>query len=84
MVSPQKQAENEGREVVRRDKGEFFLHEGHGQIGERDSHGNDPLSPSGRTVRNHLITHKGSPAEDFYKKNGQTVSPEDIVMFQEW
>jgi aminoglycoside 6'-N-acetyltransferase I len=30
------------------------------------------------------ITHKGTPAEAFYRKNGYSVSPEDIVMFQEW
>ncbi len=32
----------------------------------------------------YLITHKGTPAEAFYRKNGYTVSPEDIVMTQEW
>jgi aminoglycoside 6'-N-acetyltransferase I len=32
----------------------------------------------------YLITHKGTPAEDFYKKNGYTVNSEDIVMTQEW
>ena len=32
----------------------------------------------------YLITHKGTPAEAFYRKNGYSVSPEDIVMFQEW
>ena len=32
----------------------------------------------------YLITHKGTPAEAFYRKNGYSVSSEDIVMFQEW
>jgi aminoglycoside 6'-N-acetyltransferase I len=32
----------------------------------------------------YLITHKGTPAEAFYRNNGYGVSPEDIVMFQEW
>ena len=32
----------------------------------------------------YLITHKGTPAEDFYRKNGYTVNSEDIVMTYEW
>jgi aminoglycoside 6'-N-acetyltransferase I len=32
----------------------------------------------------YLITHKGTPAEGFYKKNGYTVNSEDIVMTHEW
>ena len=32
----------------------------------------------------YLITHKGTPAEAFYRKNGYSVTSEDIVMFQEW
>ena len=32
----------------------------------------------------YLITHKGTPAETFYKKNGYTVNAEDIVMTYEW
>jgi aminoglycoside 6'-N-acetyltransferase I len=32
----------------------------------------------------YLITHKGTPAEGFYRKNGYTVNSEDIVMTQEW
>jgi aminoglycoside 6'-N-acetyltransferase I len=32
----------------------------------------------------YLITHKGTPAEAFYGKNGYSVSPEDIIMTQEW
>jgi aminoglycoside 6'-N-acetyltransferase I len=31
----------------------------------------------------YLITHKGTPAEAFYRKNGYGVSSEDIVMTQE-
>ena len=30
------------------------------------------------------ITHKGTPAESFYKKNGYRVSEKDIVMICEW
>jgi aminoglycoside 6'-N-acetyltransferase I len=32
----------------------------------------------------YLITHKRTPAEAFYKKNGYTVNSEDIVMTHEW
>jgi aminoglycoside 6'-N-acetyltransferase I len=32
----------------------------------------------------YLITHKGTPAEAFYKKNGYTANAEDIVMTHEW
>jgi aminoglycoside 6'-N-acetyltransferase I len=32
----------------------------------------------------YLITHKETPAEAFYKKNGYTVNSEDIVMTHEW
>ena len=32
----------------------------------------------------YLITHKGTPAEAFYRKNGYSVSSEDIIMTQEW
>jgi aminoglycoside 6'-N-acetyltransferase I len=32
----------------------------------------------------YLITHKGTPAEDFYRKNGYIVNSEAIVMTQEW
>ncbi len=32
----------------------------------------------------YLITHKGTPAESFYKKNGYRVSEKDIVMIYEW
>jgi aminoglycoside 6'-N-acetyltransferase I len=32
----------------------------------------------------YLITHRGTPAEAFYRKNGYTVNPEDIVMTYEW
>ena len=28
----------------------------------------------------YLITHEGTPAEAFYRKNGYSVSSEDIVM----
>ena len=32
----------------------------------------------------YLITHRGTPAESFYKKNGYRISDEDVVMIQEW
>ena len=32
----------------------------------------------------YLITHRDTPAESFYKKNGYRVSNEDIVMICEW
>jgi aminoglycoside 6'-N-acetyltransferase I len=32
----------------------------------------------------YLITHKGTPAEAFYKKNGYTVNRDDVVMTHEW
>lgn len=32
----------------------------------------------------YLITHRGTPAEHFYRKNGYRVSDEDIVMIYEW
>lgn len=32
----------------------------------------------------YLITHRGTPAEAFYGKNGYTVNPDDIVMTSEW
>lgn len=32
----------------------------------------------------YLITHRGTPAEAFYRKNGYRVSDEDIMMTYEW
>jgi aminoglycoside 6'-N-acetyltransferase I len=32
----------------------------------------------------YLITHKGTPAESFYRKHGYKVTDEDIVMTHEW
>ena len=32
----------------------------------------------------YLTTHKGTPAESFYKKIGYKVSDEDVVMTHEW
>lgn len=32
----------------------------------------------------YLITHKGTPAESLYRKNGYRVSDEDVVMIHEW
>ncbi len=32
----------------------------------------------------YLVTHRSTPAEGFYRKNGYTVNPEDVVMTREW
>lgn len=32
----------------------------------------------------YLVTHRNTPAEGFYRKNGYTVNPEDVVMTREW
>jgi aminoglycoside 6'-N-acetyltransferase I len=32
----------------------------------------------------YLSTHKGTPAEDLYRRNGYTVNPRDIFMTLEW
>jgi GNAT superfamily N-acetyltransferase len=32
----------------------------------------------------YLVTHRGTPAEGFYRKHGYTVNPEDVVMTREW
>lgn len=32
----------------------------------------------------YLVTHRGTPAEVFYERNGYVVSSEDIVMVHEW
>jgi predicted enzyme involved in methoxymalonyl-ACP biosynthesis len=32
----------------------------------------------------YLTTHKGTPAESFYKKIGYRVSDEDVIMTHEW
>ena len=32
----------------------------------------------------YLITHRGTPAEAFYRKHGYKVTDEDIVMIHEW
>ena len=43
----QDQAEKEGREIARRDKAEFYLHNQRGQIRERDSYGSESKSSKG-------------------------------------
>jgi hypothetical protein len=43
----QREAEQKGRQIARKDKTEFFLHNKQGQIRERDSYGNDPYPPKG-------------------------------------
>ncbi len=43
----QEEAINAGREVARRDHGEFVVHGHDGRIREKDSFGNDPHPPKG-------------------------------------
>ena len=43
----QKEAEKKGREVARKDKTEFLLHNRQGEIRQRDSYGHDPRSRKG-------------------------------------
>ena len=46
-------------------------------------HLKDRLKESGvNTI--YLTTHKGTPAQDFYEKNGYTVNPKDVFMTLEW
>ena len=35
------------RNICRNEKSELFIHDSHGRIRERDSHGNDPFPPRG-------------------------------------
>ena len=46
-------------------------------------HLKDELEMSGVSTI-YLITHKDTPAESFYKKNGCRVSEKDLVMVCEW
>lgn len=43
----QEEAVNSGREVAKRDHGEFVVHGHDGRIREKDSFGNDPHPPKG-------------------------------------
>lgn len=43
----QKQAEDKGRNIARKEGAEFYLHNKQGKIRERDSYGNDPRSSKG-------------------------------------
>jgi hypothetical protein len=43
----QREAEQKGRQTARQDKTEFFLHNRHGEIRQRDSYGHDPFPPRG-------------------------------------
>ena len=43
----QKQAEDKGRNIARKDKTEFYLHNKQGEIRKRDSYGHDPFPPRG-------------------------------------
>lgn len=43
----QREAIEAGRNIVRNQGTELFIHDRHGRIRERDSHGNDPFPPRG-------------------------------------
>ena len=43
----QREAIEAGRNIVRNQETELFIHDRHGRIRERDSHGNDPFPPRG-------------------------------------
>lgn len=43
----QQKAIDQGREVSRHQGSELFVHDRHGRIRERDSHGHDPHPPKG-------------------------------------
>jgi len=45
VLPNQEQAEKKGRNIARKDKTEFYLHNKQGQVRERDSYGSDPYPP---------------------------------------
>lgn len=45
--STQREAIAAGRNIARSQGTELFIHDRHGRIRERDSHGNDPFPPRG-------------------------------------
>lgn len=47
IVSTQREAQEQAREVARRDKVELLIHGRNGKIRERDSYGNDDFPPRG-------------------------------------
>lgn len=47
VCDTQKEAIDKGRSISRNQGTEFFIHDKHGRIRERDSHGNDPHPPRG-------------------------------------
>lgn len=49
VLPTQEQAEKKGRNIARKDKTEFYLHNKQGQIRERDSYGSDPYPPRDKT-----------------------------------
>ena len=47
ITDTQAEAIDKARELSRKGKGELFIHRPNGQIRDRDSHGNDPISSKG-------------------------------------
>ncbi|MGD0597982.1 MAG: DUF2188 domain-containing protein [Sedimentisphaerales bacterium] len=43
----QKEAIDKGREISQNQNSEFVIHDRHGRIREKDSHGHDPYPPRG-------------------------------------
>lgn len=41
------EAEKAGRKTAKREETEHLIHKGDGEIGERNSYGNDPFPPAG-------------------------------------
>jgi hypothetical protein len=41
------EAEQAGRKTAKREETEHLIHKGDGEIGERNSYGNDPFPPAG-------------------------------------
>lgn len=41
------EAQDAGRETARREETEHLIHKGDGEIGDRNSYGNDPFPPEG-------------------------------------
>ena len=47
LFDTKREAENFGRQLSKNLRAEFYIHKRNGQIGDKDSHGNDPCPPPG-------------------------------------
>jgi uncharacterized protein YdaT len=47
ICDTQREAIDRGREIAQNQHSELLIHDRHGQIRERDSHGHDPFPPKG-------------------------------------